>query len=36
MPNTLKLVMQQRLAAIGEVEALFIGWETLTNAENPY
>jgi hypothetical protein len=36
MPNTEKLVLQQRPAAIGEAQALFIGWETLTNAENPY
>ena len=36
MPNTEKLVLQQRPAAIGEAVPLFIGWETLTNAENPF
>jgi len=35
MPNTLKLVLQQRPAEIGEKVSLFIGFETLTNAENP-
>jgi hypothetical protein len=35
MPNTLKLVLQQRPAEIGEMVSLFIGFETLTNAENP-
>ena len=36
MPNTLKLVLAQRPAAIGETVPLFIGRETLTHAENPY
>jgi hypothetical protein len=36
MPNTEKLVLKQRPAAIGEAVPLFIGWETLTNAENPF
>ncbi|KAI9759673.1 MAG: hypothetical protein M4579_002150 [Chaenotheca gracillima] len=36
LPNTEKLVLQQRPAPIGEAEPLFIGWETVTNAQNPY
>jgi hypothetical protein len=35
MPNTLKLVLKQRPAEIGEAVSLFIGFETLTNAEIP-
>ncbi|RFU29836.1 hypothetical protein B7463_g6501, partial [Scytalidium lignicola] len=36
MPATRKLVLQQRPAEIGESEPLFIGFETVTNAENPF
>ena len=36
MPNTLKLVLKQRPAGIGEAVPLMVGWETLTNAENPF
>lgn len=36
MPATKKLVLQQRPAEIGEAEPLFIGFETVTNAENPF
>jgi hypothetical protein len=34
MPNTDKLVLEQRPALISQGNALFIGWETLTNAQN--
>jgi hypothetical protein len=34
MTNTEKLVVSQRPALIGEAITLFIGWETLTNAQN--
>ena len=36
LPATEKLLLQQRPAEIGEAEPLFIGFETLTNAENPF
>ncbi|KAH8804482.1 chondroitin AC/alginate lyase [Xylogone sp. PMI_703] len=36
MPATRKLVLQQRPAEIGEPNPLFIGFETVTNAGNPF
>lgn len=36
MPKTDKLVLKQRPAGIGEPVPLMVGWETLTNAENPF
>ncbi|KAF2193541.1 secreted protein [Zopfia rhizophila CBS 207.26] len=36
LPGTAKLVVQQRPAEIGEPNPLFIGFETVTNAEIPY
>jgi hypothetical protein len=34
MAHTKELVLSQRPALIGEAITLFIGWESLTNAEN--
>jgi hypothetical protein len=36
LPYTRKLLLEQRPAEIGEPNPLFIGFETVTNAEEPF